>query len=88
MEFLHVDSLFMLAIIIVDPLFFCKIVTGVSIALLELTVLSWGNSIEDIFASGAISRRGYHEMAITGCIAGSIFIILMGIAMTTMNCNK
>ena len=79
--------IYMLANIIVDLLTLCEIVTGVSVALLGLTVLSWGNSIGDTFASVAISRKGYGEMAITGCIAGPIFIMLMGIGMTTMNCN-
>jgi sodium/potassium/calcium exchanger 6 len=79
--------LYMLANIIVDLLVLFELISGFSAALLGLTVLSWGNSIGDAFASLAISRKGYGEMALTGCIAAPIFNILLGIGITTIRCN-
>ena len=79
--------LYMLANIIVDLLVVFELISGVSAALLGLTVLSWGNSVGDTFASVAISRKGFGEMALTGCIAAPIFNILLGIGITTIMCN-
>ena len=55
--------------------------------MLGLTVLSWGNSIGDAFASIAISRKGFGEMAITGCIAGPVFNLLLGLGLTMIRVN-
>jgi len=54
-----------------------------SSTLLGLTVLSWGNSVGDAIASSAISKKGYGEMALTGCIAGPIFNLMLGLGLTT-----
>lgn len=79
--------IYMLANIIVDVLILFELISGVSAALLGLTVLSWGNSVGDAFASIAISRKGYGEMAFTGCIAGPVFNLLLGLGVTTLRCN-
>jgi sodium/potassium/calcium exchanger 6 len=79
--------IYMLANIIVDVLIVYELVSGVSAALLGLTLLSWGNSIGDAVASVAISRRGYGEMAMTGCVAGPVFNLLLGLGITTVRCN-
>ncbi len=78
---------YMLANILVDVLVMYECISGVSAALLGLTVLSWGNSVGDAFASIAISRKGFGEMAFTGCIAGPVFNLLLGIGLTTVRCN-
>lgn len=77
----------MLANIIVEVLIVYELITGVSAALLGLTVLSWGNSLGDLFASIAISKKGLGEMALTGCIAGPVFNLLLGLGLTTFRCN-
>jgi sodium/potassium/calcium exchanger 6 len=77
----------MLANIIVDVLLVFELISGISAALLGLTVLSWGNSVGDAFASIAISKKGFGEMAFTGCIAGPVFNLLLGIGITTTRCN-
>ena len=77
----------MLANIIVDVLLVFELISGISSALLGLTVLSWGNSVGDAFASIAISKKGFGEMAFTGCIAGPVFNLLLGIGITTTRCN-
>ena len=77
----------MLCNIIVDVLIMSELISGVSSALLGLTVLSWGNSVGDAFASIAISKKGFGEMAFTGCIAGPVFNLLLGLGLTTIRCN-
>ena len=63
------------------------IITGLPSSFLGLTILSWGNSIGDYFASVSISRRGFGEMAITGCMAGPVFNLMLGLGGTTLVCN-
>ncbi len=79
--------IYMLANIIVDILTLFDIITGISVALLGLTILSWGNSVGDAFASISISKKGYGEMAITGCIAGPVFNLMLGLGITTIRAN-
>lgn len=62
-------------------------ITGLPSSFLGLTILSWGNSLLDYFASVSISRRGLGEMAMTGVIAGPIFNILIGLGITSLYCN-
>ena len=76
--------IYMLANVIVDILVMYQCITGVSAALLGLTLLSWGNSIGDAFASVAISKKGFGEMALTGCIAGPVFNLLLGLGLTCL----
>jgi len=80
--------IYMLANLIVDIVEIFGIITGVSSILLGLTLLSWGNSVGDVFTSIAISKKGLGEMALTGCLAGPIFNIMLGAGVTTMKCNK
>lgn len=48
-------------------------------SILGLTILAWGNSIGDVKTNLAMARRGLGNMAITACIAGPLFNILMGL---------
>lgn len=50
-------------------------------------MLSWGNSLGDVFASISISKNGFGEMALTGCIAGPAFNLMIGLGATTLMCN-
>lgn len=79
--------IYMLANVIVDILTTYELISGISTALLGLTVLSWGNSIGDAFATIAISKRGFGEMAFTGCIAGPVFNVMFGIGISTLLVN-
>jgi len=47
---------YMLANIIVDMLELFAMLTGMSAALLGLTILSWGNSVGDAFCSSTIAK--------------------------------
>ena len=79
--------IYMLANLIVDILTLFDIMSGISVALLGLTLLSWGNSIGDALASISISKKGFGEMAITGCVAGPVFNLMFGMGLTTLRCN-
>lgn len=46
--------------------------------MLALTVLAWGNSLGDMSADTAMTKKGFGEMAVTATMAGPIFNILMG----------
>jgi sodium/potassium/calcium exchanger 6 len=85
--FMSLVWIYMLCNLIVDVLLVFELITGVSAALLGLTVLSWGNSLGDAFASVAVSKKGFGEMAFTGCVAGPVFNLLLGLGLTTIRCN-
>lgn len=63
---------------VVDLIVIFGFITGLPQALLSLTVLAWGNSLGDMSADTAMTRKGFGEMAITATMAGPIFNILMG----------
>ena len=47
-------------------------------------MLAWGNSIGDLSSNVAVAVKGYGEMAITGCYAGPVFEILVGLGISFM----
>lgn len=51
-------------------------------SVLGLTILAWGNCLGDMSADVAMTKKGFGEMAITGCMAGPIFNILMGLGLS------
>ena len=53
-------------------------------AALGFSILAWGNCMGDLKANTAITRKGFGEMAITGCMAGPIFNLCIGIGYTMM----
>ena len=77
----------MLCEIIIDLLELFGLLTQLPSSLLGLTMLSWGNSLGDVFASMSISKNGFGEMALTGCIAGPAFNLMIGLGATTLMCN-
>ena len=79
--------LYILCEVIVELLELFGMITLLPSTLLGLTVLTWGNSIGDTIASISISKRGFGEMALTGCIAGPTFNIMLGLGLTTLVCN-
>ena len=48
-------------------------------SLLGLTLLSWGNCMGDMNANVAMTKKGFGEMALTGCMAGPIFNVFCGL---------
>jgi Ca2+/Na+ antiporter len=51
---------------------------------LALTIIAWGNCLGDLAADVAMTKKGFGEMAITGCIAGPIFNVLIGIGLSNL----
>jgi len=64
--------------LVVDFLTFIQIVTGLSLYFLSITILAWGNSLEDFFVNYAISRKGFGKVALGGVYGSQIFAILIG----------
>ena len=48
-------------------------------SILGLTVLAWGNSIGDFFSNISIAKKGFGEMAISGCYGGPTFNLMIGL---------
>ena len=41
----------------------------------------------DVIADVSIAKSGFGEMALTGCIAGTVFNLMLGLGITTLICN-
>ena len=82
--FMAMVWIYFLCNIIVDLLILFGMLTGIHASLLGLTVMSWGNSLGDAIASASVSAHGFSEMAFTGCIAGSVFNLLLALGLTLL----
>ena len=79
--------IWLFANIMIDLLKVLGLLTGLPTTLLGLTVLAWGNSIGDFMANTAIAKKGFIEMALTGCYAAPLFNILLGLGISTLKMN-
>ena len=79
--------IWLFANIIIDLLKVLGLITGLPTTLLGLTVLAWSNSIGDFMANTAIAKKGFIEMALTGCYAAPLFNILLGLGISTLKMN-
>ena len=70
--------------IVVDLLAMLGIMLNLPKPLLGLTLLAWGNCMGDLNANVAMTKKGFGEMAITGCMAGPIFNILCGLGLSCL----
>jgi len=73
--------------ILIDLLNVLGLLTGLPTTLLGFTLLAWGNSIGDFMANTAIAKKGFLEMALTGCYAGPLFNILVGLGIPLIRMN-
>ena len=71
--------------IVVDLLSVLGLMLGLPKTLLGLTLLAWGNCLGDMNANVAMTKKGFGEMAITGCMAGPVFNVLMGLGLSTIS---
>ncbi|XP_034934696.1 mitochondrial sodium/calcium exchanger protein-like [Chelonus insularis] len=58
------------------------IVSGISSAMLGVTLLAWGNSVGDLISNVAIARRGFARMGYAACFGGPMFNTLMGLGLS------
>jgi sodium/potassium/calcium exchanger 6 len=79
--------IWLFANILIDLLKVLGLLTGLPTTFLGLTVLAWGNSVGDLMANTSIARKGFVEMALTGCYASPLFNILLGLGLSTIRCN-
>lgn len=70
--------------ILIDLLDIFGILTKIPASVLGLTVLAWGDSVGDLMTDLSIAKKGYGEMAITGCYAGPLFNTLFGFGLTAV----
>jgi Ca2+/Na+ antiporter len=85
--FMSVFWIWLVANIMIDLLKIMGLLTGMPTTFLGLTVLAWGNSTGDFMANTSIARKGFVEMAMTGCFASPLFNILLGLGISTLKCN-
>lgn len=52
--------------------------------IMGLTVLAFGNSLQDLIANVSLSRKGLSTMAVTACLAGPIFNLCIGLGLGFM----
>lgn len=69
---------------VIDLLWIIGLVFGLPKPLLGFTLLAVGNCLGDLNANVAMTKIGFGEMAVTGCLAGPVFNILMGLGMSTI----
>jgi solute carrier family 24 (sodium/potassium/calcium exchanger), member 6 len=79
--------IWLFANIMIDLLKVLGLLSGLPTTLLGFTVLAWGNSIGDFMANTAIAKKGFIEMALTGCYAAPLFNILLGLGISTLKMN-
>lgn len=73
--------------ILIELLKLFGLITRVPPTVLALTVLAWGNSIGDFMANTSIARKGFAEMALTGCFAAPLFNNVLGLGLSTFKTN-
>lgn len=67
---LSVVWLFLIINFIMDSLNLIAALSGVSRVFLGLTLLSFGNSLSDLFVDTALAKQGFTTMAFTGIFSG------------------
>lgn len=80
--------IFWIANVLVDVLSLFGIIFGIRPAYLGITVLAWGNSVGDMMANSAVAKKGFGRMAITGCFAGPMFNLLIGLGLSVLLSQK
>lgn len=67
---------------VVDLLWIIGLILNIPKSLLGLTLLAVGNCLGDMNANVAMTKKGFGEMAVTGCLAGPVFNILIGLGLS------
>jgi len=67
-----------IAKIFMDLLSLITLISGLPLNYLSLTLLAWGNSLDDFFIDYVIAKSGHGAMAVTGVYGGQLFNLLVG----------
>jgi len=68
----------LIAICFIDLLGLIKVLSGLPLGYLSLTLLAWGNSLADVFIDYVISKSGHGKMAVIGVYGGQLFNLFIG----------
>lgn len=71
-----------IANILIDLLGVVGLILGFKPSYLGITLLAWGNSVGDMMANQAVAKKGFARMALTGCFAGPLFNLLLGLGLS------
>lgn len=69
---------------LIDLLGVVGLTLGFKSSYLGITLLAWGNSVGDMMANSAVAKNGLARMALTGCFAGPLFNLLIGLGSSLM----
>jgi len=79
---LSIVWIWFIANILIDLLGVLGLILGFKPSFLGITMLAWGNSVGDMMANSAVAKKGFARMALTGCFAGPLFNLLIGLGMS------
>ena len=71
----------LLATELLEALTALGVVSGVSPAVLGVTVLAWGNSVGDLVSDVVVARGGAPEMAVAACHSSPLFNLCVGLGL-------
>jgi sodium/potassium/calcium exchanger 6 len=80
--FLSIVWIWFIANILIDLLGVLGLIIGLKPSYLGITLLAWGNSVGDMMANQAVAKKGFARMALTGCFAGPLFNLLLGLGLS------
>ena len=81
---LSIMWIWFIAKFLIDLLGVVGLTLGFKSSYLGITLLAWGNSVGDMMANSAVARNGLARMALTGCFAGPLFNLLIGLGSSLM----
>ena len=74
--------IFFIANVLVDLMNLLGLIIGLNPAFLGITILAAGLSMADLKVNAAVAKQGLARMALTGCFAGPMFNLLVGLGVS------
>ena len=71
--------------VVMDMLNFVQAISGLSNIFLGITLLSLGNSLNDLFVNSELAKQGYTTMAFTGLFSGQMMNLLLGFGLNCLS---
>lgn len=76
-----------LAGIVVDFIAFISVMSKLPVNYLGLSIVAWGNSLNDFFVDGSLAKKGLGEVSISGIFAGQFFNMCIGFGLSLIRQN-